>query len=143
MITKPVPALLCTPTRHNPTSRTTPELATALGRGETLSPGQKAVNRSHAKIRALVEQAMATLNTWRLLRKLRCSTTRIHSLRPSRPHPTSGQLRPMMEKAHCRTVSAVPMPSLLAAAFISAHSVSQPGRTSATMRTARRRSSAG
>jgi hypothetical protein len=46
-------------------------------RWETLSPGQKAVNRSHAKIRALVEQAMATLKSWRLLRKLRCSTTRV------------------------------------------------------------------
>ena len=43
-------------------------------------PGQKAVNRSHAKIRALVEQAMATLKNWRLLRKLRCSTTRITAL---------------------------------------------------------------
>jgi hypothetical protein len=50
------------------------------GRWETLSPGQKAVNRSHAKIRALVEQAMATLKNWRLLRKLRCSTTRITTL---------------------------------------------------------------
>lgn len=40
----------------------------------------QAVNRSHAKIRALVEQAMATLKSWRLLRKLRCSTTRITSL---------------------------------------------------------------
>ncbi|MFF7987882.1 transposase family protein [Streptomyces sp. NPDC007901] len=50
------------------------------GRWETLSVGQQAVNRSHAKIRALVEQAMATLKTWRLLRKLRCSTTRITTL---------------------------------------------------------------
>ncbi|MFE2584883.1 transposase family protein [Streptomyces sp. NPDC059378] len=50
------------------------------GRWETLSAGQQAVNRSHARIRALVEQAMATLKTWRLLRKLRCSTTRITSL---------------------------------------------------------------
>jgi hypothetical protein len=50
------------------------------GRWETLSTGQQAVNRSHAKIRALVEQAMATLKTWRLLRKLRCSTTRITRL---------------------------------------------------------------
>ncbi|WP_324289017.1 transposase family protein, partial [Streptomyces sp. CoH17] len=40
----------------------------------------KADNRSHAKIRALVEQAVATLKSWRLLRKLRCSTTRITSL---------------------------------------------------------------
>jgi hypothetical protein len=47
------------------------------GRWETLSTGQQAVNRSHAKIRALVEQAVAILKSWRLLRKLRCSTTRI------------------------------------------------------------------
>lgn len=50
------------------------------GRWETLSGGQQAVNRSHARILTLVEQAMATLKTWRLLRKLRCSTTRITSL---------------------------------------------------------------
>ncbi|MEI5011875.1 transposase family protein, partial [Streptomyces sp. PmtA] len=50
------------------------------GRWETLSTGQQAVNRSHAKIRALVEQAMATLKSWRLLRKLRCSTARVTSL---------------------------------------------------------------
>jgi DDE superfamily endonuclease/Helix-turn-helix of DDE superfamily endonuclease len=47
------------------------------GRWEMLSTGQQAVNRSQAKIRALVEPAIATLKTWRLLRKLRCSTTRI------------------------------------------------------------------
>ncbi|MFF5161362.1 IS5 family transposase [Streptomyces sp. NPDC000348] len=50
------------------------------GRWETLSAGQQAVNRSHAKIRALVEKAVATLKSWRLLRKLRCLTTRITSL---------------------------------------------------------------
>ncbi|EFE72141.1 conserved hypothetical protein [Streptomyces viridosporus ATCC 14672] len=50
------------------------------GRWEALSTGQKAVNRSHAKIRALVEQAVAALKSWRLLRRLRCSTTRITSL---------------------------------------------------------------
>lgn len=50
------------------------------GRWRMLSTGQQAVNRSHAEIRALVEQAMATLKTWRLLRKLRCSTTRITDL---------------------------------------------------------------
>ncbi|CAG6398313.1 hypothetical protein SCOCK_690030 [Actinacidiphila cocklensis] len=50
------------------------------GRWEKLSAGQQAVNRSHAKIRALAEQAMATLKNWRVLRKLRCSTTRITSL---------------------------------------------------------------
>lgn len=47
------------------------------GRWEKLSAGQKAVNRAHAKIRAVGEQAMATLKSWRRLRKLRCSTTRI------------------------------------------------------------------
>jgi hypothetical protein len=50
------------------------------GRWENLSAGQQAVNRSQAKIRALVEPAVATLKNWRLLRKLRCSTTRITSL---------------------------------------------------------------
>ncbi|MGW5351481.1 transposase family protein [Streptomyces sp. NPDC004031] len=50
------------------------------GRWHSLSAGQQAVNRSHAKTRALVEQAMATLKNWRLLRKLRCSTTRITAL---------------------------------------------------------------
>ena len=50
------------------------------GRWEKLSAGQQAVNRSHAQIRALGEQAMAGLKTWRLLRKLRCSTTRITDL---------------------------------------------------------------
>lgn len=38
------------------------------------------MNRSHAKIRALAEHAVATLKSWRLLRKLRCSTTRITNL---------------------------------------------------------------
>ncbi|MFF1405002.1 IS5 family transposase [Streptomyces sp. NPDC058294] len=50
------------------------------GRWETLSTGQQEVNRSHAKIRALVEQAVAALKSWRLLRKLRCSTARITNL---------------------------------------------------------------
>lgn len=48
--------------------------------GRTLSTGQQAVDRSQAKIRALVEQAVAALKTWRLLRKIRCSTTRITAL---------------------------------------------------------------
>jgi hypothetical protein len=50
------------------------------GRRETLSADQQAVNRSHAKIRTLVEQAVATPKPWRLLRTPRCSTTRITSL---------------------------------------------------------------
>ncbi|WP_405932452.1 transposase family protein [Streptomyces sp. NBC_00827] len=50
------------------------------GRWQKLSADQQAVNRAHAKIRALAERAIATLKTWRILRKLRCSTTRITSL---------------------------------------------------------------
>ncbi|SDP61894.1 DDE superfamily endonuclease [Streptomyces sp. cf386] len=49
------------------------------GRRDRLSAGQRAVNTAHARIRALAEQAMAALKTWRLLRKLRCSTTLITS----------------------------------------------------------------
>ena len=49
------------------------------GRRDRLSAGQRAVNAAPARIRALGEQAMATLKTWRLLRKLRCGTTRITS----------------------------------------------------------------
>jgi hypothetical protein len=41
---------------------------------------QQATNPSQAKIRALVEQAMATLKSWRLLCRLHCSTNRITSL---------------------------------------------------------------
>ncbi|MGW6899973.1 transposase family protein [Streptomyces sp. NPDC054919] len=50
------------------------------GKHRNLSVGQQAVNVAHARIRAVGEQAMATLKGWRLLRKLRCSTTRITSL---------------------------------------------------------------
>ncbi|WP_405476496.1 transposase family protein [Streptomyces sp. NBC_00009] len=47
------------------------------GRWSTLPAGKRAANSSHAKIRSVGEQANATLKNWRLLRKLRCSTTRI------------------------------------------------------------------
>lgn len=50
------------------------------GRWERLSAGQRAANVSYPKIRALGEQAMAALKTWRLPRKLRCSTTGITGL---------------------------------------------------------------
>lgn len=51
-----------------------------LGSVGTLSIRQQAVIRSHAKIRAFVEQVVTTPKPWQLLRKLRCSTTRITSL---------------------------------------------------------------
>ncbi len=41
-----------------------------------LSARQKAVNRSHARIRARGERANATLKTWKILTKLRCSPCR-------------------------------------------------------------------
>ena len=43
---------------------------------------------------------MATLKSWRLVRKLRCSTTRITALVQAVLTAASGQLRPLMEKAH-------------------------------------------
>lgn len=49
-------------------------------RGKTLCGWQRRPNRDHAKIRSLGERAMATLKSWRLLRKLRCSTTRISAV---------------------------------------------------------------
>jgi DDE superfamily endonuclease len=41
-----------------------------------LSARQKAVNKAHARIRARGERAVATLKTWKLLAKLRCSPSR-------------------------------------------------------------------
>ncbi len=45
-------------------------------RRQRLSRREKAVNRSHARIRALGERAIATLKTWRILTKLRCCPRR-------------------------------------------------------------------
>lgn len=46
-------------------------------RGKHLRGWRRRHNRDHAKIRSLGERAIATLKCWRVLRKLRCSTTRI------------------------------------------------------------------
>ena len=46
------------------------------GHWRNLTQGKRAVNRAHAKIRAVGEQANAVLKTWRPLRKLRCSPSR-------------------------------------------------------------------
>jgi hypothetical protein len=46
-------------------------------RGRNLRGWRRRHNRDHAKIRSLGERAMAILKSWRVLRKLRCSTTRI------------------------------------------------------------------
>jgi hypothetical protein len=45
-----------------------------------LSHGQKAVNRAHARIRALGERAVATLKGWKVLAKLRCCPRRATAL---------------------------------------------------------------
>lgn len=49
-------------------------------RGRCLKRWQRRHNSTHAKIRWLGEQAMATLKGRRLLRKLRCSTNRITAI---------------------------------------------------------------
>lgn len=46
-------------------------------RGKNPPGWRRRHKRGHTKIRSLGERAMATLKCWRLLRKLRCSTTRI------------------------------------------------------------------
>ncbi len=45
-----------------------------------LSHRQKAVNTSHARIRARGERAVATLKTWKILNKLRCSPSRMTTI---------------------------------------------------------------
>ncbi|GHG41149.1 hypothetical protein Shyd_79750 [Streptomyces hydrogenans] len=49
-------------------------------RGRRLKRWKRRHNTTHAKIRCLGEQAMATLKGWRLLRKLRCSTNHITAI---------------------------------------------------------------
>ncbi|MFB8127736.1 transposase family protein [Streptomyces bacillaris] len=49
-------------------------------RGRHLKQWKRRHDTTHAKIRCLGEQAMATLKRWRLLRKLRCSTNRITAI---------------------------------------------------------------
>ncbi|MFE6410131.1 transposase family protein [Streptomyces sp. NPDC057837] len=46
-------------------------------RGRNLRGWRQRHNRDHAKIRSLGERAVAILKSWRVLRKLRCNTTRI------------------------------------------------------------------
>ncbi|MFC7819977.1 transposase family protein [Streptomyces albidoflavus] len=49
-------------------------------RGRKLKRWQRHHNTTHAKIRCVGEQAVATLKGWRVLRKIRCSTNRITDL---------------------------------------------------------------
>ncbi len=61
--------------------------ATAPG----LSRGQKDVNRSHARIRAIGERAVATLKTWKVPARLPCLPTPRDRGRPG--HPRSATRR--------------------------------------------------
>ncbi len=70
------------------------------GRWEKLSAGQQAVNRSHAKIRALGEQAMATLKTWRLLRMRADDGHARRGFKTSVP-PVKAQVAGPTQRAHC------------------------------------------
>ncbi|GAA0394023.1 hypothetical protein Acor_66560 [Acrocarpospora corrugata] len=45
-----------------------------------LSRHQKAVNRAHARIRAVGERAVATLKAWKILAKVRCCPHRITAI---------------------------------------------------------------
>lgn len=54
-----------------------PSVSCSVAAGRTCPLVSRPSTASHAQIRALVERAMATLWTGRLLRKLRCSATRI------------------------------------------------------------------
>lgn len=58
------------------------------GRRDKLPADRRTVNVSHAGIRAVGEQAMATLEFWRLLRKLRsidCVTDLVQAILPVAP----------------------------------------------------------
>ncbi|MDH6222666.1 hypothetical protein M2283_010018 [Streptomyces pseudovenezuelae] len=81
-------------------------------RWENISAGQQVVDVSTpGSARAVGEQAMATLKSWRLLRKLRCSTTRITDLVKGRPCPASGDVHARLEKAPCVVLRVVASPS--------------------------------
>jgi hypothetical protein len=49
-------------------------------KGRHLPENMRAVNRSHARMRGVGEQAVATAKNWRILRKVRCSPTRIGTI---------------------------------------------------------------
>jgi hypothetical protein len=69
-------------------------------RGRRLKRWKRRHNSTHAKIRCVDEQAMATLKGRRLLRNLRCSTNRHHRHRESRPGP-SPRISVRLENAQC------------------------------------------
>lgn len=59
--------------------------------GPPLLRNQEAVNRSHAKVRALGERSIATLETWKVLARLHCLFQR--STGPTSARSTSARCR--------------------------------------------------
>lgn len=49
-------------------------------KGRKLSTYKELVNRHHARARALGERGAATLKTWHILRKARCSPSRLTAI---------------------------------------------------------------
>ena len=72
-----------------------------------LSTWQKKVNRVHARIRAIGERANATLKTWKVLTRLRCSPHRATPDRAGHPRSTSRREPNLsrLKKAHGREAS--------------------------------------
>lgn len=68
-------------------------------RGRRLKRWERRHNTTHAKIRCLGEQAIATLKGWRLLRPLQHQPN--HRRSEGRPCPSS-RINVRLEKAHCR-----------------------------------------
>ncbi|MGW6263494.1 transposase family protein [Streptomyces sp. NPDC055085] len=48
--------------------------------GKNLTVKQKCINRAHSRLRWPVERAIARIKTWRILRKARCSPSRMTSI---------------------------------------------------------------
>ncbi|MFE3585484.1 transposase family protein, partial [Streptomyces vinaceus] len=48
--------------------------------GKDLTVRQTSVNRAHSRLRWPVERAIARIKTWRILRKARCSPTKLTSM---------------------------------------------------------------
>ena len=75
-------------------------------RRPALSRRQKAVDRSHAKIPGMGERAVATLNGWKILTKLRCCPAAPPRWRgPSSSCTPPRRPLPIMKRAHGRRVA--------------------------------------
>ncbi len=91
-------------------------------RRQRLSRREKAVNRSHARIHALGERAIATLKTWRLLNKPRCCPRRATAIVQAIlalhhvENPPLRQLKTLREERTCGLSNANTRPPAASAA---------------------------